>query len=288
MAKNFWLLESASLYKTVKLGLAIKRKIFSKKTPYQKIEIVDSLGFGKVLFIDGLVQTTQADEFIYHEMISHVPLLLHPNPKKVLIIGGGDGGVLREVLKHPVKEAIMVEIDQDVIRACERFMPEISEGAFQNKNAKIIIDDGFKFVKNQKDAFDLIIVDSCDPLGPAKKLFNPEFYKNVYLALKKEGVAVFQSGSTFMQQKELRAFFEKNKSYFPFVRMYLTAIPTYEGGFYGFTLVSKKINPDKEGLAAVEKKFKNLNLKTKYYNPQIHFASFVLPNYIKDYLTSKK
>lgn len=282
MKKNFWIDEL--LFNDWRQGLKMKKELFGKKTDFQKIQIFDSYRFKKVLMLDGIVQTTEADEFIYHEMMAHIPLFLHGNPKKVLIIGGGDGGVLREVLKHPVKQAVMVEIDGEVVKACEKIMPAISAGAFHDARAEIIIDDGIKFVRDHANEFDAIIVDSSDPIGPACGLFSGDFYSNVKKCLAKNGVAIFQSGSAFMQPEESADIFRVNKKIFPFVNLILPAIPTYCGGFFALTLVSKNKNPEKAAIGEISKRFKKLKLKTKYYNPQIHFSSLVLPNYIGDRL----
>lgn len=285
--KKSWYFESLDLYPEVTLGYQIEKKLFSKKSRWQKIEIYQTDRFGKILFLDGITQTTEKDEFIYHEMIVHVPFLLHSDSKKVCIIGGGDGGALREVLKHPVKEAHLVEIDKEVIKVAEKFLPKINQGAFKNPRAKIHIADGIKFIKNSPNEFDIIIIDSSDPIGPAKGLFSLKFYQDAFQALKKDGIFVAQSGSSFLQEKELRNNFWHAQKVFPYAKVYLAAIPTYYGGFYGFVLGSKKINLEKIKLEQIERKYQRLKLKTKYYSPQIHLASFILPNYLKNYLKLK-
>jgi spermidine synthase len=281
--KNFWFFEPASINENIRIGLFVKKKLFSKKTPFQKIDIFDSTACGKILVIDGLIQVTQADEFIYHEMISHLPLLAHPDPKKILIIGGGDGGVLREILKHPVDEVIMVEIDEAVIDACKKIIPEISQDAFKNRRAKIVIGDGFEFLKKNSDLFDLIVVDSCDPHGPAKKLFDQKFYQNVRASLREDGIAIYQSGLAFSQE-EVKRVFRINCGVFPVVEIFLAAIPSYGSGPFTFTIASKNYVPSKVNSDELQKKIGRIGLKTRYYNPYIHQASFVLPNFIKEYL----
>lgn len=284
MKKNTWVDEL--LFDDFRQRFKIKKELFNKKSPFQKIKIFDSYRFKKILTLDNIIQTTEADEFIYHEMMSHVPLFLHPNPQKVLIIGGGDGGVLREVLKHPIKKAVIVEIDGEVIKACEKIMPAISGGAFQDARAEIIVDDGIKFVRDHANEFDAIIVDSSDPIGPACGLFSHNFYSDVKKCLTKNGVAIFQSGSAFMQPGESRDIFRVNKKIFPFVKLVLPAIPTYYGGFFALTLVSKAENPEKIKIDKISKRFNALKPKTKYYNPRIHFSSLVLPNFINDHLNT--
>jgi len=263
----------------------IKKKVYSKKSEFQDILICDSFAYGRMLLLDGLTQVTEADEFIYHEMIVHVPLIIHKNPRKILIIGGGDGGALKQSLLHKSAEITVVEIDKEVPFLCQKYLPKICGQVFKNKRAKIIIGDGFKFIKECKQAFDIIIVDSCDPIGPAKKLFSQEFYQNVFQALKDDGLAVYQSGSLFAQCQEIKQIFFRNKKFFPFVNIYLLDVPSYGEGAYVFTLASKKINPLKVSLNQIRNKFNKISGKTKYYNPEVHLASFVLPQFIKEHLS---
>lgn len=284
--KNIWIEEL--FFKDWRQGFKVKKKLFYKKTAFQKIQIFDSYRFKKVLMLDNIVQTTEADEFIYHEMMAHVPLMSHCNPQKVLIIGGGDGGVLREVLKHSVKKVVLVEIDGEVIRACKKIMPAISDGAFEDARAQVIVGDGIKFVKNRENEFDVIIVDSSEPIGPSKGLFSYNFYTDVKKCLTKKGVAILQSGSTFMESDVSKNVCCINKKIFPFVNLVLPAIPTYTGGFFALTLVSKGENPKNAKIDQISKRFQSLNLQTKYYNPQIHFSSLVLPNYLVNHLNDSK
>lgn len=283
--KKYWAEEL--LFKDFKQAFKIKQELFYKKSRFQKIRIFDSYRFKKILMLDNIIQTTEADEFIYHEMMAHIPLLLHPDPQKVLIIGGGDGGVLREVLKHPIKKAVMVEIDGMVIKACEKFMPSLSGGAFNDPRAEIIVDDGIKFMQNHKNEFDVIIVDSSDPIGPAVGLFSKDFYIDVKNCLAKNGVAIFQSGSIFMQPEESANIIRINKTIFNFANLVMPAIPTYYGGFFALALVSKTYNPEKAKMSEISKRYKKLGLNTKYYNPQIHFSSLALPNFVIGRLDDK-
>jgi spermidine synthase len=168
--KDFWIYENFPPDDPiVRTGLRAKRRLFSQRSPYQKIEVVDTYDYGRVLILDGIFQTSKEDEFIYHEMMAHLPLFYHASPQKVLIIGGGDGGVLREVLRHPIEKAYLVEIDKKVIEVAKKFLPFIPQRAFQDKRAEIIIGDGAKFVKEYRDFFDVVIIDSTDPIGPAKE-----------------------------------------------------------------------------------------------------------------------
>ena len=274
-----WLYET--LYPDVKLGIRGKL-IYKKKTPYQDLRIYDTPRFGKTLILDGAIQTTERDEFIYHEMLTHPPLLAHPGPEKVLVIGAGDGGVLREVLKHGIKKVYLVEIDSEVIRVSKRYLPSLSNGAFgKDKRVKIIIDDGAKFIQDTKERFDIVIVDSPDPLGVARVLFSRKFYRNIFSVLSDKGMAIRQSGSTILQPKELRQNYRLMKQVFPYVSVQLAAIPTYIGGFFSFLIGSKKINPEEVSYDKISKRYRKLKLRTKYYNPDIHFASTKLPTYLR-------
>jgi len=279
--KEMWFYES--LFPLVKLGLKVKENIVSKKSLYQKIDILDTYEFGRVLVLDGIVQTTEADEFIYHEMLSHLPMLSHPHPKTVLIIGGGDGGILREVLKYPVREVFLVEIDEKVIEFSKTYLSSICRNSFNDRRANIIIDDGANFVKEGKRKFDVVIIDSSDPIGPAKVLFSSKFYREVSNALSSDdGIFAQQTGSSFLQREEFPYVYKKLNKVFPFVTIFLAAVPTYVGGFFSLVFASKGIDPRKVRLAKIEKRYKKFKLKTRYYNPEIHQASFVLPSYIKE------
>jgi len=193
-------------------GLEIRKVLYSKKSKFQEIQILESKTWGRVLILNKTIQTTERDEFIYHEMISHVPLFLHSKPEKVLIIGGGDGGTLKEVLKHnTVKNVILVEVDKYVIEASKKYLQKIHQNSYYNKRAEIIIGDGVAFIKNCKNIFDVIIIDSTDPVGMAEDLFSDDFYKDALVALKTDGILVAQSGAIFAQWEEFSRTFKKNK-----------------------------------------------------------------------------
>lgn len=287
MEKNFhfknWVFEKElpGIKNDYKFGVKIKKKIFSGKSKYQKIEVFDTYRFGKILALDGIFQLSERDEFIYHEMISHLPLFCHPNPQKVLIIGGGDGGILREVLKHPIKKVYLVEIDERVVEVSQKYLPFISKGAFRDKRVKICIEDGKKFIKKYRNFFDVIILDLTDPSGPSRLLFTKRSYQSVYQSLKKGGIMVTQSGNWFYQFPEIKKVFKNLKKIFPFVKIHRVTIPIYQGAEFSLTLGSKKVNLDKIDLKKLKERYKKLNLKTKYYSPEIHFASSVLPKYLK-------
>ncbi len=275
-----WFTEA--LHTDVKAGYLRNKLIYKKDSSLQKLEIFENRGLGRILALDNIVQTTEKDEFIYHEMLSHVPLLSHKSPKKILIIGGGDGGILREVLKHEITKVTLVEIDKNVIELSHKYLPKISRNSFRSKKAEVIIKDGAEFVKTTGDKYDVIIIDSSDPIGPARILFQKEFYKNISRIMNKDGIMARQCGSSFFQPKELRDNFKIAKKIFAYTSVYLAAVPTYVGGFFSLLFCSKTINPSKIDEKSLVKKIGRLNLKTKYYNPEIHTASFSLPNYIKE------
>jgi len=269
-----------TLFEDVKLGLQGKL-LYSKKTGFQDMKIFQTPAHGRLLLLDGTIQTTEKDEFIYHEMLTHPLLLAHPNPEKVLIIGAGDGGILREVLKHPVKEAAMVEIDGDVIEFSKKYLPSLSKGAFDDPRARIIIDDGAKFVRETKEKFDVVIVDSPDPIGCAKVLFSKKFYRDIYNCMSADGMMIRQAGSTMYQFDELIENYRLLKRIFPITIVELAAIPTYVGGFFSLLIGSKKIHPGRP-MRTVRSRYRKLKLKTKYYNPEIHVTSQALPNFVKE------
>lgn len=281
-SKKKWFCEGAVPGKrlgTMKFCFSIKKTIFKGKTPFQKVLIFDNPVYGRVFVLDGIVQLSEKDEFIYHEMITHPILFSHPNPKKVLIVGGGDGGVLREVLKHPVKEVYLVDIDKKIIELSKKYLPFVSKSAFKNKRVKIFIDDGLDFIKNFKIFFDIVIIDSNDPVGPSLALFSVKFYKDIFKALKKDGIMIAQVGSFLDFENLIKKIFRKLKNIFPFAQTYKLTMPSYHCGEYCFIGASKKINLAKVNFNRIEKRFRMLQRKSKfnYYSPEIHRASMLLP-----------
>ncbi len=276
-----WFYEN--LYPDVKIGIK-GECIYQKRTPYQNMKIYATSRFGKVLALDGAIQTTEKDEFIYHEMLTHPVLFLHPNPKKVLVIGGGDGGAIREILKHNIEKVCLVEIDKEVIEITKKYLKKICSRSLSDKRVKIVVDDGANFIKKIQEKFDIAIIDSPDPIGPAKVLFSKKFYTNVYSILKNKGIMIRQSGSTMLQKEELKINYKILNKIFPYVTVQLAAIPTYIGGFFSFLIASKSINPQQPNIKNIEKKIKRLGLKTNYYNSYIHKGSILLPTYIKELL----
>lgn len=261
-------------YQTPSLGLTCKatETLRHEETKYQKLAVVETEQFGKMLLLDGMVQTTEKDEFIYHEMISLVALNSHRHPEKVLIIGGGDGGTLREVVKHPeVVQATLVEIDERVVAASRDYFPGLAR-AFSDPKAEVLIADGIEYVKQHQHSFDLIIVDSTEPVGPAIQLFSGEFYQSVYTALKDDGMLVVQSESPFFNQDVIKMAYGGIKQLFPLTKLYLANIPTYPSGLWSFTVGSKIYDPQ---LPAYP-----YNQGCKYYTTKVHEAAFQLPAFV--------
>lgn len=288
--KNNWLFESPDIPyddSETKVGLKIKANLYSDKSPHQKIEIFDTFSFGRILVLDGIFQTSEKDEFIYHEMLCHLPMFYHSSPKKVLIIGGGDGGSLEEILKHPIEKVWMVEIDEKVIEVSKKYLSSISKGAFKSNRAEVIVEDGLEFVKKYKNFFDVIILDLSDPFGPAQKLISLNFYNNVKKALKKNGIVSVQSGSLTVQLELVAIIYQRLKKIFPFVIVHRACVPLYQAGEYSFTSASN-LNLEKLNLAKIKREFNKLSLKTKYYSPEIHQSSRILPPFLKDLLNTKK
>lgn len=280
MKTDLWVTEKQT--DDVKISFRVKEFLHEEKTDFQHLAVVDTYAYGPMLFLDNCVMTNIKDEFVYHEMISLVALNTHPNPQNVLVIGGGDGGVLREISKHPkVEKATLVEIDGQVIENSKKYFPEIAEG-FKSPKVKVIVDDGIKYIKENKNTFDIIIIDSTDPIGPAAGLFSAEFYKNVYAALKEDGMMVAQTESPFLEPEIITHVNNTLQGIFPLVKLYHAYIPTYPSGMWTFTIGSKKYNPEKVDPAGIP------DTNTRYYNPEIHLASLVLPNFVKQLLTSKE
>ncbi len=276
MKTSLWITEKQTEDQLI--SFRVKKTLHEEQTDFQHLAIVDTYEYGRMLFLDNCVMTSVKDEFVYHEMISLVALNTHPNPEHVLVIGGGDGGAIREIVKHPkVKTATLVEIDGRVIETSKEYLPEIA-AAFDNPKVTVLVDDGIKHIQENKNKYDVILVDSTDPVGPAVGLFAADFYKNVYAALKEEGIMVAQSESPFMHQDLIKGIHNDLKNIFPLVKLYLAAIPTYPTGLWSFTLASKKYDPEKVNPQDIA------DTNTRYYNKNIHFAAFVLPNFAVEIL----
>jgi spermidine synthase len=296
---EFWLVESEA--DSLKIFYKIKDILFCRQSNFQHVMILDSYDFGKMLVLDGIVQTTSADGFIYNEMITHIPMNIHPDPKRVLIIGGGDCGVAKEVARYSeVKQIDMVEIDEMVVKACLEHLPEIS-GNLRDPKVNFIFEDGLKYVqdfrrqyaqdindrKNEKGLYneiennhdgienglyDIVIVDSSDPVGPATSLFKPDFYKMLYNIVKDDGLMACQSESPIFHAKTMKHIYDKLYAIFPITRLYTTVVPTYPGGMWSFILASKKyghVNPSK------------FDKETVFVNKEILANCFAIPEFVK-------
>ncbi|MFT6071110.1 MAG: spermidine synthase [Bacteriovoracaceae bacterium] len=256
------------------------KTLFTGKSEFQKVEVVQTRWHGKMLLNDDLVMLTEKDEFVYHDMISHIPLFTHPNPKNVLVIGGGDGGSAREALRHEgVEKVVMVEIDKMVVDACIEHIPQTSEVLLGHPKLELIIGDGVKYVNETDLKFDVIIVDSTDPIGPAQPLFGPDFYKDVYNCLSDNGIVVSQGESPWYNVPIQKSMMEVLSHQFPFVRMYQFGNLTYPGGAWCFTFASKGLNPIKD---FDKQRVAKSGLKFKYYTPELHTACFALPQFLLD------
>ena len=259
--------------------LKIKNTLEVRKSDYQTISVYETEHFGKMLVTDGCVMLTQYDNFAYHEMIVHVPMNAHPNPERVLIVGGGDGGTLKEVLKHQsVKEVVLCEIDEQVIAIAKKHFPEFKLG-FSDPRVQVIIDDAAHYIKEKKAYFDVICVDSPDPLGSATVLFEKEFFQDVEQALHEDGIAVAQMESMFYYADLVRNVQQFTKQLFKHSLYYYTLVPTYPSGTIGFLFFSKKYDPF-ECFNSKKAKIGDLH----YYNDAVHIASFQLPQFFKDRL----
>ncbi len=284
MSEEGWfdeLLYDGVTHKGYTQSFKIDKVLFREKTDFQGLIIFETPYFGKVLALDGIIQTTEKDEFCYHEMQAHVPILAHGNAKRVLIIGGGDGGVLREVLRHAtVEKAVMVEIDRMVVDLCREYMPTLSDGAFDDPRAQLVIADGLKYVAGTDDRFDVIIVDSTDPVGPGEALFTAEFYGNCKRCLTDGGVVVTQNGVTFFQPEEVTGTCCRLKPIFADAGFYVTVVPTYVGGFMTLGWGTDDTTLRDVPQEVLADRFAGSGLMTRYYTPDVHRAAFALPAFI--------
>ncbi len=270
-----------TLYDSYGQLFRVDEMLYEDKTGHQHLRIFHNAAFGRVLVLDGIVQTTERDEFIYHEMLSHVPILAHGKARDVLIVGGGDGGLLREVTRHGAIERItQVEIDGQVIDLCRRFLPRHSDGAFDDPRVKVVIDDGLHFLQSCERRFDVIISDSTDPIGPGEALFSHEFYLACRRRLNPGGVLVTQNGVAFMQPEELAATARRLAAVFDDWHFYAAAIPTYVGGIMTFGWATDDAALRHNDLARLNERFAACGIETRYYNPEIHRAAFALPQHV--------
>ena len=286
MAADSWINES--LYPDWGQRFRVKRELARVRSAFQDIVIFDSYSHGRVMVLDGVIQITEADEFVYQEMLTHVPLLAHGAAENVLIIGAGDGGVLRRVLRHgAVKRAVMVEIDGEVIRLSKEFLPNIAGDAWTDPRADVIVGDGIDYVRRAADAsFDAIIVDSTDPIGVGEVLFTDEFYQNCARILTSRGLIVNQCGVPAMQADELRDTSARRRAFFPHVTAYVAAVPTYVGGFMTLGWAGKDKSLTSLTVETIRARAAAAGIlgTTQYWTPEIHVGAFNLPPYIARHL----
>ena len=282
------------LYNDTTLSVKVKEKLIEceSKTKdgnkLQDIVIIDTEKYGKVLILDGIFQASEKDELFYHEPFVHFGMFSHTNPKKILIIGGGDGGALREVLKHKIEAVDLVEIDPRVIELTCKYMPQLSAGAFDDTKVKVYFEDGNEFIEKackENKKYDLVIVDSPDPVGPAVTLFSREFYLKIKNVLSEDGIIVRQTGSIFLQEEEMPTNFRHMKEIFTEVCVFTSDVPLYQGGKFSFIAASNKTGIFQNDLEEIRRKYKESGIETAYYSPEMHVASMELPHYIQNSLS---
>lgn len=270
-----------------KLSIKVKEHLHSEKSAFQQIDFFSSETFGKFFTLDGLMMVTEKDEFIYHEMIAHVPMAVNPEIRRVLIIGGGDGGTAREVLRYPSIEKVdMVEIDERVVRLCQKYLPQTACKLEQDERLSLYFEDGLKFAQNApSEYYDLILVDSTDPVGPGEGLFTFAFYNHCKRILSSEGILINQHESPYYTSysHEMKRSHSKIKNTFPIAKVYQFHMPTYPSGHWLFGFASKKYDPVKDLKADKWQQFK---LKTDYYNTELHAGAFMLPTYVRNELAN--
>ncbi len=268
---ELWFTEKQT--KALALSTAVSRTIHAERTPYQDLAVIETEQYGRMMVLDGMVMLTEADEFVYHEMIAHVPLTVHPAPREVLVIGGGDGGTVREVLKHrSVTRVALAEIDERVVEASRRFLPTVSAG-LSDPRLTLAIGDGIEHVRQHPDTYDVILVDSTEPIGPAAGLFGEDFYRMTAAALHRDGIMVAQTESPFLNGDLISQVHVNLRAAFPHRRLYLASIPTYPSGLWSFTLAAK------EEVAHLEPRSVP-DLGTRYYSRDVHRAAFALPPFV--------
>lgn len=270
-----------TLHKNYGQYFAVDRMLHEVRTEHQHLVIFENPLMGRVMALDGAIQTTEADEFFYHEMLTHVPILAHGAARRVLIIGGGDGGMLREVCRHAgVEQVTMVEIDQAVVDMCKQYLPKHSSGAFDDPRVKLVIDDGMSFVAGCTEKFDVIISDCPDPVGPAEVLFSEGFYEACHRCLNDDGILVAQNGTPFLQLDEVKTTAGHIRGLFADWHFYHAAVPTYIGGSMTFAWAAKNTATRKQPLDVLRQRYAASGIVTRYYNADIHQAAFALPQYV--------
>ena len=281
MKADLWFTEAHT--PSTRFSMKVLRELYNVKSDFQEITIYDTEEFGKILVLDGYLMCTEKDEFIYHEMITHVPMAVNPDVRKVLVIGAGDGGTIRELTRYPQIEHIdMVEIDEEVVAACQVYLPQLAS-KLDDPRVHIHFEDGVRYVRSKKEEYQLIIVDSTDPFGPGEGLFTNEFYGSCFNALQEGGILINQHESTFYDEyvKAMHRAHRILKKLFPVCEVYQAHIPTYPSGHWLFGFASKGPHPLRD---LQEERWLELGLKTRYYNTKLHRGAFALPNYVKELL----
>ena len=274
-----WIEET--LHADFRFKMKVDRMLFEGRSENQHVAVVENGTFGRTLYLDGVLQTSERDEFIYHEMLTHVPILGHGDVRDVLIIGGGDGGMLEEALKHQtIERATMVEIDPSVVEMCREHLPSISKGAFDDPRTDLVFADGVDFVKTTDRRFDVAIIDSTDPIGPGKVLFTDDFYRSTKGVLKDGGILVTQNGVPFVQGGELQQSMRALKGLFADATAYMATVPGYVGGPMAFGWATDAVERRQVSLATLEQRFAASSIDARYYTPAVHQGAFALPGYV--------
>ncbi|KAF6005047.1 hypothetical protein F1559_004996 [Cyanidiococcus yangmingshanensis] len=288
--RDGWFLERGALWPGQALALEVQQVLYSGRSCFQDILVFDSKAHGRVLVLDGAIQVTERDEFAYQEMITHVPMFVHPRPTRVLVVGGGDGGVLREVLRHDgqgtaLEQVVLCELDEEVIRVSRKYLPGVSEGALDGSNPKvsIAIMDGAAFMQQHEEQFDVIITDSSDPLGPAESLYQEPFFRSMYAALRDGGIACIQGESIWLHLDLIARVIQILKGIFEMVDYATASVPTYPSGQIGFLLCGKGAvwREDRSASRPVRKPSEPMQRQLRYYSPEMHSSAFVLPPFVQ-------
>jgi spermidine synthase len=270
------------LFPHVRQTFEITKVLFREQTEHQDLIIFETPTYGRVLALDSIIQVTERDEFVYHEMMAHMPIIAHGRARRVLIVGGGDGGILREALRHKsIEHVTMVEIDRAVVDMCLEYMPSIPKRAFRDRRANLVIADGARFVAETDERFDVVIVDSTDPMGPGEVLFTERFYRNCHRVLTPGGILVNQNGVPFMQADEVTMTYRRRRKSFKDVGFYVAAVPSYYGGLMTLGWASDNPRLRHVPAATIARRVATAGLtRTRYYTPAIHNAAFALPAFV--------
>ncbi len=272
---EFWFLERHT--PDAGLALKVREHIHTRRSRFQLIEVFDTFEYGRVLTLDRLIMVSERDESAYHEMLTHVPMMIHPSPRRVLVIGGGDGGVLRELVKHDcLQRAVQVEIDREVVEVCREYLPSIAS-AFDHPKVELVIEDAIRYIKGVEERFDVVIVDSTDPVGPAVDLFGEAFYRDVFAALSSEGIVTCQIGAPIYDLDQIVRMHGRLQGIFTEAALFLTHIPTYPSGVWTLGIASKGLSLSAQ---PSDVRYSTLRDRLNYYNSDIHRSSFTLPEFL--------